>query len=134
MPAQTQVAKTVYYVALDTAPDLQVCISDGSGAIDLTGATVTIDIAYSRWNYYYSPTRKIVDGSACVVDPDQVTNKGWVSWTPGATDLQPPGEFLYRFNVTYPGGGEATYPPNTYNPMSIGTPVGGWGEAVTGAP
>lgn len=134
MPAQTISPKTVYYEALDTAPDLTVCIGDGSGPVNLTGATVTIEIAYWKYSYYYSPTRRIVDGGACTVDPDQVTNKGWVSWTPQTSDLQPPGNFGYRFRVEYPSGGVAHYPVNTYLPMVITTPVGGWGESVTGAP
>jgi len=134
MPSQSIAASAVYYEALDTAPDLSVCIQDANGPINLTGATVTIDIAYGRYNYYYSPTKKIVADGACVVDADQVTNKGVVHWTPQTGDLQPPGVMHYRFKVEYPSGGIAHYPPNTKLPLIIRTPIGGWGEAVNGAP
>lgn len=134
MPAQTAAPKTVYYEALDTSPNLEVCISDGTGPIALTGATVTIDIAYAKYSYYYSPTKKIVEDGACVVNPDQVNFTGWVSWTPQTDDLQPPGNFLYRFRIEYPSGQVGHFPKNTYMPMIITTPIGGFGSAVTGAP
>lgn len=134
MPAQSYGASTIWYEALDTAPDLTVCIADDDGPINLEDATVTIEIAYQRWNYYYSPTKKIVDGAPCVVNPDQVTFKGYVSYTPRVGDLQPPGNFLYRFHVVYPSGGVAHYPAQTYLPLVITTPVAGWAESVTGAP
>ena len=65
------------------------------------------------------------------MDPDQVANKGFVSWTPEPQDsteegiLSPPGEFLYTFEVTYQDGGVQTIPANTYQTMIIKTPVGG---------
>ena len=125
-PAQTVGSSAVYYSEKDTAPDLPAVLSDGAGEpIDLTGSSVTISIAYSRYSYYYSPTRRIVDRSPCVVDPDQINNTGLVRWTPGDGDLSPPGQYLYYFQVTYPGGGVQTIPPNTYLPMIIRTPVGG---------
>jgi hypothetical protein len=126
MPAQTTDVGVVYYSENDTAPELPAILRDGAGKpIDLTGATVTISIAYSRYSYYYSPTKRIVDRSPCEVDPDQVGNKGVVRWTPGEGELSPPGEYQYYFKVTYPSGGVQTIPPNTYLPMIIRTPVGG---------
>lgn len=126
MPAQTTGSSVVYYSEGDTAPDLPAVLTDGAGEpIDLTGATVTISIAYARYSYYYAPTLRIVDEGPCVVDLDQVNNKGLVRWTPQAGDLSPPGSFLYYFQVTYPSGGVQTIPPNTYLPMIIRTPVGG---------
>ena len=134
MPAQTSGATAQYYVEFDTAPDLRVCLRDGEkNPIDLTGSEVTISIAFAmpRGTYYTSPRKQIVERSPCVVDPDQTEdgNRGFVNWTPGAQGeddtLSPPGEFLYTFEVNYPGGGRQTLPANTYLPMIIKTPVGG---------
>ena len=132
MPAQTAKANTVYYVEYDTAPDLRVCLKDGDDEpIDLTGSEVTISVAFAmpRGTYYTSPRDQIVKRSECVVDADQVLNTGFINWTPGAQGeddtLSPPGEFLYTFEVTYPGGGKQTIPANTYQTLIIKTPVGG---------
>ncbi len=132
MPSQTTSAGTVYYVEFDNAPPLKACLRDGNGdAIDLTGATVTISIAFSmpRGTYYTSPRDQIVKRSPVDVDPDQVNNTGDISWTPGAQGdddaLTPPGEFLYTFEVTYPDGTKQTLPADTYQTLIIRTPVGG---------
>ena len=74
MPAQQTAGKTVFYAEGDTAPDLSVILEDGDGnPVDLTGATVVINIAHSRWSFYYSPSEKIVTNGACDVDPDQTS-------------------------------------------------------------
>jgi hypothetical protein len=132
MPAQTVRAKTVYFTEYDTAPALRACLKDGQDEpIDLTSATVAISIAFAmpRGSYYTNPRQIIVPYAPCVVDPDQVANTGWVSWTPGPTDgvdaLTPPGQFLYQFTITYPGGGSQTIPSDTYLPLVIKTRVGG---------
>lgn len=125
MPAQTLGASTTYYEQGNTAPDLLALIEDDGGPINLTGATVTIDISYASWSYYYSPYVRVVTDGPCVVDPDQATNTGYVRWTPQAGDLDIAGNFLYRFRVTYPGGGKATYPANTYLPLVVTTRTGG---------
>ena len=134
MPAQTSKAGTAYFVEFDTAPPLRRCLKDGDGnAIDLTGTTVTISIAFSmpRGTYYTSPRDQIVKRSPVDVDPDQTEdgNRGWVSWTPGAQGaddaLTPPGEFLFTFEVTYIDGTKQTIPSNTYETLIIKTPVGG---------
>jgi len=134
MPAQTTGADTVFYVEFDTAPPLRACLKDGQGdPIDLTGSTVTISIAFAmpRGTYYTSPRDQIVKRGAVVVDPDQVANKGFVSWTPEPQGsvlegiLSPPGEFLYTFEVIYQDGGKQTLPANTYQTLIIKTPVGG---------
>ena len=134
MPAQTSGADTVYYVEFDTAQPLRACLKDGQGdPIDLTGSTVTITVAFAmpRGTYYTSPRDQIIVRSEVDVDPDQINNKGFVSWTPEPQDsteegiLSPPGEFLYTFEVTYQDGGVQTIPANTYQTMIIKTPVGG---------
>ncbi|GAF96527.1 unnamed protein product, partial [marine sediment metagenome] len=108
------------------------CLKDGQGdPIDLTGAEVTITVAFTmpRQDYYTSPRDQIVVRSPVTVDPDQVANKGYVSWTPGAQGeddaLTPPGDFLYNFEVTYQDGTKQTIPPISYQTMHIQTPVGG---------
>ena len=134
MPAQTSSAGTVYDVQFNTAPPLRACLKDGQGdAIDLSGSTVTITVAFTmpRGTYYTSPRRQIITRSPCVVNPDQTNNKGFISWTPEPQDsedegiLSPPGEFLYTFEVTYADGGKQTIPANTYQTMIIKSPVGG---------
>jgi len=132
MPAQTSGSPTVYYVEFDTAPPLRACLKDGNDEpIDLTGAGVTITVAFTmpRQTYYTSPRKQIVVRSPCDVDPDQVNNKGFISWTPGAQGdddaLTPPGDFLYNFEVTYQDGTRQTIPPISYQTMHIQTPVGG---------
>ena len=134
MPAQTTQADTVYFVEFDTAPPLRQQLTDFQGdPIDLTGAEVTISVAFSmpRGTYYTSPRKQIIIRSAVVVDPDQVNNTGFVSWTPEPQDstlegiLSPPGEFLYTFEIIFQGGGKQTVPANTYFTLIIKTPVGG---------
>jgi hypothetical protein len=134
MPAQTTTARTVYYSENDEAPILEARLDDGTTTdgvpnyIDLSGSTVRIRIAHARWSYYYSPAGTIIDGvteGLCVIDPDQVTNKGKLTWTPGAGELSPAGTYHYVFLVTFPGGERQTFPPNTYLPMVIRANVGG---------
>ena len=132
MPSQTAKSGTVFFVEFDNAPALTETLKNLDGeAIDLTDATVTISVAFSmpRGTYYTSPRDQIVKRSPCVVDPDQVANKGVVHWTPGAKGdddaLTPPGEFLYTFEVTYLDSTKQTVPQNTYFTLIIKTPVGG---------
>lgn len=127
-PAQTTDNETIYYAESDTAPPLEVCLKDGAGKpIDLTGADVVINIAYARWSHYYSPFRRIVDQSPCIVDPDQteIGNRGFVKWIPFEGALTPTGDFHITFEVTYLDGGRQTIPPNTYMAMVIRATVGG---------
>ena len=132
MPSQVAGSTAVYYIEFDTAPPLRACLKDGQDEpIDLTGASVTISVAFAmpRGSYYTSPRDNIVHNSPVTVDPDQVENTGFVAWSPGTvigTDaLTPPGEFLYQFEVTYQDLTVQTIPPNTYLPMVIKTKVGG---------
>ena len=130
MPAQAATTKTTYYSYRDTAPPLSACLRDGNDEpIDLSGASVTISIAFAlpHQSYYTSPRDYIVLKSPCVV-LDQTTDKGWVEWHPSDGDLDPPGRFLYTFEITYPSGGVQTVPPNTYLPLVILSPVGGVAE------
>ncbi len=130
MPTQTASNVSTYYAELDTAPPLRVCLKDGDGdPIDLTGATVVINVAYARWSHYYSPFRRIIDQQPCAVDADQVNNKGFIAFTPGTTEgvdaMTPAGSFHMTFEVTYQDGGVQTIPPDTYLPLIIRATVGG---------
>ncbi len=129
MPAQTVRTNAVRYSYRDTAPPLRACLTDGDDEpIDLSGSTVTIDIAFAlpHQSYYTSPRDYIVLDGPCIIDPDQAgEGKGWVEWHPQEGDLDPPGRFLYTFRITYPDGSKQTVPPDTYLPMIILSPVGG---------
>ena len=132
MPAQTVQGKAVYYTEFDTAPPLQACLRDGAGnPIDLTGCEVDISIAFTlpRSSYYTAPRDVIVPYAPVDIDPDQINNTGWVSWSPGTDEgvdaLTPPGQFLYQFRITYQDGSIQTIPANTYLPLVIKAKVGG---------
>ena len=134
MPSQTQTTQPVaQYIELSTGPPLVSYLRDprDNELIDLTGATVTISIAWAmpQGSYYTSPRDRIVSEDACTVDPDQTTNPGKVSWVPGTTvgtdALSPPGSFLYQHEVTMTDGTEWVIPSNTYQPLIIRSRVGG---------
>lgn len=123
MPAQLNTGQTAYYAEGDTAPPLRRRLLDNLGApIDLTGHQVFITIAYQRWSYYYSPTKKIVDDFECFIE---VGTDGWVQYRPAAGHLTPPGSFLYRFRILYSDGTVQHIPPHTWLPLHISAPTGG---------
>jgi len=126
MPAQVHASTVAYYTVGDTAPNLERQMLDGNGdPIDLTGCTVTITIAHARYDYYYSPSTRIVDRGSCLVDPDQTNNTGWVSWTPPTDILDPAGNYYFNFEITYADSTRQTIPPNTYLLMVIKPRPGG---------
>lgn len=130
MPSQSLQSETVYYEVNDTAPDLEACLKDrDKNPVDLTGATVTINIAFvmPHSTYWRSPRDQIVTEGPCVVDPDQSEDgrRGWVTWTPEEGDLNPPGQFLYRFRVRWPDGRKQTFPAREYETLIITSPPGG---------
>ena len=129
MPASqstTQFDETKFYAESDTAPPLDKCLRDNEGnPINLTDASVTINIAYARWSHYYSPYKRIVDRSPCVVDPDQEANPGCVKWFPGEGDLTPTGDFQYTFEITFSDDSLQTVPSRTYFVLVIRATVGG---------
>jgi hypothetical protein len=128
MPQQSGTPTTPEWAVGNTAPNLRTCLVDGVGdPIDLTGATVVINIAYASWSFYYAPQLRLVTGGVCVVDPDQTEtgNRGFVDWTPLPTDLSLAGTFRYTYDITYPGGKVQTIAPNAENSMTVRPPVGG---------
>jgi hypothetical protein len=125
MPAQTTKPQLAEYAMYDTDPPLQSLLLNGDGSpIDLTGATVVINIGWSSGSYGYSPMERLVDGGACVV-ADQGSNLGWVTWNPQSEDLNRWGTFRYNYEVTNAQGKKRTVAPNGSNFMQIHTPVGG---------
>jgi hypothetical protein len=126
MPTQTSTTTVPEYAMFDTAPPLPVQLCDGDGdPIDLTGATVVINITPTAASYGPSDPNRMVDGGACVIDPDQVTYKGWLTWTPLSDDLSRWGSFAYNFEVTYSTGKRQTIAPNGANPLIVRYPIGG---------
>lgn len=123
MPVHTTNIGQAFYQEFDTAPNLRRQLLDGTGTpINLTGSTVTIDIAHTSYSWFYSPMRRIVEAGPCIVEGG---TDGWVQWQPGIGQLSPPGEFRYRFTITYPGGGVQTVPANTSESLIIRERVGG---------
>ena len=126
MPNQSTAPGLAEYALYDTAPELRVQLCDGDGEpINLTGATVVINIAYTRGSYGYQPSKRLVDGGACVPDPDQVANIGYVNWAPLNTDLSVWGTFRYNFEITYAGGKRQTISPIGSSILTVQPPVGG---------
>ncbi len=123
MPAQTTTRKTAYYAELDTAPPLRQRLENGDGTpINLTGHQVFITIAYRRWSFYYSPTKKIVDDFE--IDVEAGVN-GWTNYNPAVGHLTPAGEFLYRYRILFTDARVQHVPPQSWLPMHISSPTGG---------
>ena len=121
MPAQTPHVGQAFYQEGDTFPNLRRQLLDGTGTpLDLTGCTVFIDIAHSSYDYYYSPMRRIVEDSACIVEGG---TDGWVQWEPAG--LTPPGNFRYRFKIVNGSGKIQHIPSNTYESLVITERTGG---------
>lgn len=121
MPAQTSSPQIAFYGEGDTEPDLERVIYDENDEpLDLTGKTVTIIIAHQSYSHYYSPGTRIVDRAACTPDPDQSTNPGRVTWTPGAGDLYPAGDYEFSYRVD-----GRTVPPISSNKLHVQAQLGG---------
>ena len=126
MPAQTTSLGLVEYAMFDTAPPLRAQLVDGDGEeIDLSTATVIINVSPTNSTYGTSDPTRLVDGAACVVDPDQVNNKGFVSWTPSPTALDRFGSYSYNFEVTYADDTRQTVSPKAENVLIVRFPLGG---------
>jgi hypothetical protein len=126
MPAQTPVSVgTAYYAQYDTAPDLVRTLFEGDGVtpINLTGATVTLTLAYQRYSHYYSPRTPVVAAGPCAIVG--APTDGVVSWTPLTNDLATPGQYHFRFNITFGSGATQTVPAHTYETLIVTTPPGG---------
>jgi hypothetical protein len=124
MPAQTTAIGVAYYSELDTAPPLRRQLIDADGTpFDLSdAATVTIRIAHTTYDHYYSPYPPIIESGSCVIE---MGTQGWVHWLPGVGELAPPGNYDYAFTITWNDGTVQTVPAHTYERLIIKTKPGG---------
>jgi hypothetical protein len=135
MPTQTSTTTVPEYAMFDTAPPLPVQLCDGAGVpINLTGATVVINITPTAASIGDQDPTRLVSGGACVIDPDQGTYTGWVTWSPLTDDLSRWGSYVYNFEVTYADDTRQTIAPNVANSLIIRYPAGGTKYAVETQP
>ena len=93
----------------DLLPVLTATLKDALGvAVDLTGAT-----AVFRMGLVGAATLKV--NTAATVDPDQVANKGKITYNWTGTDTDTVGIYEGEFTVTLSGGKQQTFP----NPRHI---------------
>jgi|SRR5690349_7148688 len=95
----------------DTAPPLQVECTDAGTPVDLTGAS-SVKVVGSR------------DGQAVFSEVTTGDAQGVVTrpWADGDTDTT--GILLVEVEVTWPGGGVETFPPNGYLTVLITPDLG----------
>ena len=126
MPTQYSTTTVPEYAMYDTAPPLPVQLCDGAGdPIDLTGATVVINVTPTSNDFGDQDPTRLVNGGACDIDGDQVVNTGWLTWSPLTDDLKRWGSYAYNFEVTYPNGKRQTISPKGENVLIVRYPVGG---------
>jgi hypothetical protein len=135
MPAQTTALGLVEYAMFDTAPPLVAQLVDGDGdPINLTNATVVINVSPTNSTYGTSDPTRLIDGASVDVDADQVNNTGFVSWTPSSTALDRFGSYSYNFEVTFADNTRQTVSPKAENVLIVRFPVGGTKYATPTTP
>jgi hypothetical protein len=104
---------TTYYVKQgDTAPVATATLLDPLGAaVSLSGATVVFHMT--------DQARAVVVNAAAVVDPDQVLNKGKVTYQWITANTLTAGVFLAEWQVTFAGGTIQTFPNLGYDTVQI---------------
>jgi len=96
----------------DTAPAIVAILLDGLGApVSLVGATVKFHMQAQDGTVKVNAT--------ATIDPDQLTNKGKVSYTWGASDLDTVGVYLSEWEVTFLNGTKETFPNKDYDVVRI---------------
>ncbi len=98
----------------DLLPILSVTLQDANGAVDLSGATSIKFLMVLKDNMGAAPK---IDAVA-TPDPDQITNKGLVTYTWVSGDTDTSGTYLAEFEVLY-GTDPLTFPNNTYYIIAI---------------
>lgn len=98
----------------DLLPVWSVTLQDADGAVDLSGAASAKLMMILKTNLGGTPK---ID-AAVVIDPDQVGNKGKVTytWVSGNTDT--PGVYLGEVEVLF-GTDPLTFPNDTYYTFAI---------------
>jgi hypothetical protein len=135
MPTQTSTTTVPEYAMFDTAPPLPVQLCDGAGVpINLTNIVVVINVTPTSNSFGDQDPNRLVSGGACVNDPDQVTNTGWLTWSPLTDDLKRWGSYAYNFELTYLDGSRQTIAPNGANPLIVRYPIGGTKYAAETTP
>lgn len=104
----------------DTLPYLVATLSDDSGPVDLTGATVKFVLRQSRTRCATGEPALLLKKDAVVADPASGVVR--YEWASGDTDTA--GQFDGEFEVTFPSGGRWTFPSSGYIPVNIGVDLG----------
>ena len=106
---------TFYTKKGNTAIAIAVTLSDANGAVSLANATVRFRMR--SWDGISSPaggTAKV--DAAATPDPDQVTNRGKVTYTWQAADVDTPGLYACEWEVTFSDGAKVTFPRDDESP------------------
>lgn len=98
----------------DLLPILSVVLEDANGPVDLSGAN-SINFKMILKDVLGQAPK--VDAAA-VPDPDQVTNKGKITYTWVDGDTDAPGTYYGEFEALY-GTKPLTFPNNTYYIIGI---------------
>lgn len=136
MPAMSAAPGVVYVGLGDTFPIPFTIVDNAGDPIALTNANdVQINIAYARWDPYFSPTAYIVQDRPCtIVRPQTGGDIGRVIYNPLTPDFVAAGSFNYQFRIYWNDGTIQTTPPYFYPKMQVLAPVAGLPTNVTGAP
>lgn len=127
MPSMKQNSTIAFYTVGDTAPPLIRHLEDDNDVrMDLTGATVRIDVAHLRMDYYYAPAKRIIEEALCAVDPDQVTNRGMVTYWFKTGELAIPGSFQYSYHVYWGDGTSQHVSSRKFEPLVVRPRAGGF--------
>lgn len=104
----------------DTMPYLVATLSDDSGPVDLTDATVKFVLRHARTRCATSEPALLFKKPAVVADAASGIVR--YEWADGDTDVA--GQFDGEFEVTFAAGGRWTFPSSGYIPVSIGADLG----------
>ena len=104
---------TTYYVKQgDTAPVAAATLLDPSGApVSLSGASVVFHMS--------DQARAVVVNAAAIIDPDQVGNKGKVTYQWLIADTDTVGIYLAEWQVTFADSSVQTFPNLGYDTVQI---------------
>jgi hypothetical protein len=96
----------------DTAPVIEATLQLAGSSIDLTGATVKFHMADKS-------SGAIKVNAAATPDPDQVSNKGKVSYTWISADLNTEGTYSAEWEITFASGKIMTVPNTGYDTVTV---------------
>ena len=102
----------------DLLPILEVTCEDVNGPVDLSTAASARLLMHSKETFNIDPTTSPKIDAAVTIDPDQVTNKGKVTydWISGDTDTK--GVYFAEVEVLY-GTKPLTFPNGGYYIINI---------------